>query len=166
VLRSLSELFLFLWRLERRLEFLYRPYFDRWLRPPLFAMAQKLQNQRREDEGLAIAQERLLPDEEQYTQAITRENWRPGLVQRFGNIKTFGVLRADFTVLDGLPKHLQHGLFASAKTYPAWVRFSGPGPYRPPDLKDLRQCSVGIRVMGVPGDKLLDDEKWTQDLIW
>lgn len=172
VLRPLSELFLFLWRLERRLEFLYRPYFDRWLRPPLFAMAQKLQNQRREDEGLAIAQERLLPDEEQYTQAIidelkafTRENWRPGSVQRFGNTKTFGVLRADFTVLDGLPKHLQHGLFASAKTYQAWVRFSGPGPYWPPDLKDLGQCSVGIKVMGVPGDKLLDDEKRTQDLI-
>src|SRR5262249_40408200 len=71
--RPLSELFLFVWRLERRLEFLYRPCFDRWLRPPLFAMAQKLQNWRREDEGLAIAEERLLPDEEQYIQAIIDE---------------------------------------------------------------------------------------------
>ena len=45
------------------------------------------------------------------------------------------------------------------------MRFSGPGPYWPSDLNDLGQCSVGIKVMGVPGEKLLDDEKWTQDLI-
>jgi hypothetical protein len=60
---------------------------------------------------------------------------------------------------------VRRGLFAKPKTYPAWVRFSGPGPYWPSDLKDLGQCSVGIKVMGVPGEKLLDDEKSTQDLI-
>jgi hypothetical protein len=172
VFRPLSELFLFVWRLERRIEFLYRPYFDRWLRPPLFALAQRLQNLRRKDEGLALVEERLLPNEEQYIQAIidelkafTRENWPPGNAQRFGNTKTFGVLRAEFTVLDGLPDHVRRGLFAKPKTYPAWVRFSGPGPYWPSDLNDLGQCSVGIKVMGVPGEKLLDGEKLTQDLI-
>ena len=41
VLRPLSDLFLWLWRLERRLEFLYRPQFDRRLRPPLFEFAQR-----------------------------------------------------------------------------------------------------------------------------
>jgi hypothetical protein len=56
-------------------------------------------------------------------------------------------------------------LFAEPGTYPAWVRFSGPGPYAPPDLEDFGQCSVGIKVMGVPGDKLLDDEQHSQDLI-
>ena len=172
VFRPLSELFLFVWRLERRIEFLYRPYFDRWLRPPLFALAQRLQNLRRKDEGLALVEERLLPNEEQYIQAIidelkafTRENWPPGNAQRFGNTKTFGVLRAEFTVLDGLPDHVRRGLFAKPNSYPAWVRFSGPGPYWPSDLNDLGQCSVGIKVMGVPGEKLLDDEKLTQDLI-
>ena len=172
VFRPLSELFLFVWRLERRIEFLYRPYFDRWLRPPLFALAQRLQNLRRKDEGLALVEERLLPNEEQYIQAIidelkafTRENWPPGNAQRFGNTKTFGVLRAEFTVLDGLPDHVRRGLFAKPNSYPAWVRFSGPGPYWPSDLNDLGQCSVGIKVMEVPGEKLLDDEKLTQDLI-
>jgi hypothetical protein len=172
VFRPLSELFLFVWRLERRVEFLYRPYFDRWLRPPLFALAQRLQNLRRTDDGLALVEERLLPNEEQYIQAIidelktfTRENWPPGNAQRFGNTKTFGVLRAEFTVLDGLPDQVRRGLFAKPNSYPAWVRFSGPGPYWPSDLNDLGQCSVGIKVMGVPGEKLLDDEKLTQDLI-
>ena len=92
--------------------------------------------------------------------AFTRENWLPGGAQRFGNTKTFGVLRGEFTVLPGLPEHLRHGLFAAAAAaYPAWVRFSGPGPYAPPDLEDFGQCSVGIKVMGVPGPKLMEDEQ-------
>src|SRR5215469_6720855 len=35
----------------------------------------------------------------------------------------------------------------------------------PPDIEDIGQCSVGIKLMGVPGEKLLDDERFTQDLI-
>ncbi len=172
VLRPLSDLFLWLWRLERRAEYLYRPQFDRWCRPALFSLAQKWQNSRRPDEHLPLVQETLLPDEEELTRAIideltkfTRENWLPGGAQRFGNTKTFGVLRGEFTVLPGLPANLSRGLFAEPRSYPAWVRFSGPGPYAPPDIEDLGQCSVGIKVMGVPGSKLLDDELFTQDLI-
>ena len=172
VFRPLSDFFLWLWRLERRVEFLYRPHFDRWLRPPLFSAAQRLQNKRRPDEGLALAEERLLDDEEELTQqiidetkAFTRENWLPGSAQRFGNTKTFGVVRGEFAVRSDIPPGLRKGLFAAPGTYPAWVRFSGPGPYAPPDLEDFGQCSVGIKVMGVPGEKLLDDERETQDLI-
>src|SRR3954447_2879489 len=172
VFRPLSDFFLWLWHLERRVEFLYRPHFDRWLRPPLFSMAQRLQNKRRQDDGLALAEERLLDDEEELTQqiidetkAFTRENWLPGSAQRFGNTKTFGVVRGEFAVLDDIPQGLRHGIFATPGAYPAWVRFSGPRPYAPPDLEDFGQCSVGIKVMGVPGEKLLDDERETQDLI-
>ena len=172
ILRPISDLFLWLWRLERRAEFLYRPQFDKWLRPPLFSWAQAWQNSRRPDQHLQLAEERLLPDEEQLTGAIigelakfTRENWLPGGAQRFGNTKTFGVLRGEFSVLPGLPASLCRGLFAEPRTYPAWVRFSGPGPYAPSDIEDLGQCSVGIKVMGVPGPKLMEDERFTQDLI-
>jgi hypothetical protein len=52
VLRPLSDLFLWVWRLERRIEFLYRPQFDKRLRPSLFEFAQALQNARRKDEHL------------------------------------------------------------------------------------------------------------------
>jgi hypothetical protein len=146
--------------------------FDKWARPPLFAWAQSVQNARRQDEHLEIAEERLLPGEEQYIRDIidelakfTRENWLPGGAQRFGNTKTFGVLRAEFAVLPDIPEGLRHGLFAVPRTYPAWVRFSGPGPYAPPDIEDYGQCSVGVKVMGVPGPKLMEDERFTQDLI-
>ena len=172
VLRPMNDLTLWLWRLERRAEFLYRPQFDRWLRPPLFALTQWLRNAKRRDEGLGPAEERELPGEEQLIQAIidelrrfTRENWLPGAAQRFGNTKTHGVVRGEFTVMPGLPGNLRHGLFAEPGTYKAWVRFSGPGPYAPPDIDDYGQCSVGIKVMGVPGPKLMDDERGTQDLI-
>jgi len=172
LIRPLSDLFLWAWRLERRAEYLYRPWFDRWLRPPLFAALQAFQNGRRADEHLALAQERELPDEERLIQdtidelvAFTRENWLPGGAQRFGNTKTFGVLRGELTVLPGLPEQLRYGFLAQPRSFPAWVRFSGPGPYAPPDLEDYGQCSVGIKLMDVPGPKLLDDEHATQDLL-
>ena len=172
VVRPLSDLFLWVWRLERRVEHRYRPWFDRWLRPPLFAALQALQNARRPDEHLALAEERVPPDEEELIQdtidelvAFTRENWLPGGAQRFGNTKTFGVLRGELTVLPGLPDRLRHGFLAQPRSFPAWVRFSGPGPYAPPDLEDYGQCSVGIKLMDVPGRKLLDDEQRTQDLL-
>jgi hypothetical protein len=172
VLRPINDLVLWIWRLQRRTEFLYRRQLDRWLTPRLFWLVQKLVNARRADEHLGIAEERRLVNEERDTRriideiaAFTRENWLPGAAQRFGNTKTFGVVRAEFAVHPDLPAHLRHGLFAEPRTYRAWVRFSGPGPYAPPDLEDYGQCSVAIKVMGVPGPKLMDDESSTQDLI-
>ena len=172
VLRPVSDFFVWLWRLERRLEFLYRPQFDKWARPPLFGLLQALQNVLRHDEHLQLAEETMLPDEEHYIRAIideltmfTRENWLPGAAQRFGNTKTLGVVRGEFTVLPDIARHLTHGVFAEPRTYPAWVRFSGPGPYAPPDLEDLGQCSVAIKLTGVQGPKLMDEERATQDLI-
>jgi hypothetical protein len=68
VVRPLSDLFLWVRRLERRAEHLYRPWFDRWLRPPLFAALQAAQNARRADEHLALAEERVPADEEELIQ--------------------------------------------------------------------------------------------------
>jgi hypothetical protein len=172
VLRPFSDLFLWSWRMERRFEFLYRPTFDRWARGPLFAALQLLQNLLRRPEHLGLAQEEVLPDEEALTQDIideltefTRENWLPGSAQRFGNTKTYGVVRGELSVLPDVPEALRHGVFAEARTFPALVRFSGPGPYAPPDIEDLGQCSVAIKLLGVEGSKLMADEQFTQDLI-
>ena len=45
------------------------------------------------------------------------------------------------------------------------MRFSGPGPYAPPDIEDYGQCSVGIKVMGVPGPSSWRTSRAHQDLI-
>jgi len=62
-----------------------------------------------------------------------------------------------------LPANLRKGIFASSRRFPAWVRFGGPGPLSPPDVKDAGILSIGIKLMGVPGAKLLPDETGTQD---
>ena len=86
-----------------------------------------------------------------------------GHAERAGNTKTYGVVRAELTVRDDLPENLRRGVFAEPRTYPAWVRFAGPGPGWPPDIEDNGILSIGIKLMGVEGPKLIDDERRTQD---
>ena len=160
-------------RVERRLDPLYRDQFDRLLRDPLFDLAQALVNLRLpRDRGLALAEEQPLPDEELHTAAVIElmttflhRNWPPGKAQRAGNTKTYGVVRGEFGVLGNLPLNLRHGVFARPRTFPAWVRFAGPGPLTPPDLDDNGVLSFAIKLMGVPGPKLIDDERFTQDFL-
>jgi hypothetical protein len=155
---------------ERRIDPYLRPFADRLVKPPLQVLAQWLINVTRRDEGLALAEEHRMPDEEKITAAIAEQmsrflerEYRFGTAERAGNTKTYGIVRAEFTVRDGLPAHLRHGVFREPVTYPAWVRFAGPGPLSPPDIKDNGILSVGIKLMRVPGRKLLDDERFTQD---
>ena len=172
ILRAVNDLLLGAAQLEKRTEFLYRDAFDRRLRDPIFNATQDLLNARRHDEHLELVEERRLADEDRLTREIidelagfTRDTWLPGAAQRFGNTKTYGVVRGEFTVAADLPPNLKRGVFATPTTYRCWVRFASPGPYAPPDIEDIGQCSVGIKLMGVPGEKLLDDEQSTQDLI-
>jgi hypothetical protein len=91
--------------------------------------------------------------------------WKPGAFERGGNTKTHGIVRAEFIIHQDLPENFRRGIFAEPKTYPAWVRFSGPGPYITPDIEDVGFMSISIKLMKVPGAKLLDDEKFTQDMF-
>ena len=158
-------------RVERRLDPLFRDRFDALLREPLFDLAQAIVALRLpRDSGLGIAEERTQPDEARQTAAIIdhmtaflHANWAPGEAQRAGNTKTYGVVRGEFTVRANLPPNLRHGVFAQPRTFPAWVRFGGPGPLAPADLDDNGIMSFGLKLMGVPGPKLIDDERFTQD---
>ena len=75
------------------------------------------------------------------------------------------LLPAEFIVHDGLPEKMRRGIFAQPKTYKAWVRFSGPGPYVTPDIDDVGFMSISVKLMGVPGPKLMDEETFTQDMF-
>jgi hypothetical protein len=168
--RALNNAILTALGLERRIDPYIRPAFDRVFQAPLATAVQTLINARRPNDHLAIAQERELPNETELTHGIVRamadfmeETYLPGQYQRAGNTKTHGVVRGEFEVLADLPAALRHGIFKRPRTYPAWVRFAGPGPLSPPDIKDTGILSVGIKLMGVPGRKLLPDERFTQD---
>ncbi len=91
--------------------------------------------------------------------------WKPGRFERGGNTKTHGIVRAEFIVHDNLPAELRHGIYSEPRTYRAWVRFSGPGPYITPDIDDVGFMSIGIKLMGVPGPKMMEEEKFTQDMF-
>jgi hypothetical protein len=158
--------------LERRFDPIFRPAFDAVLRDPLARLTTALINMRRPNEGLRIAEERPIPDEEAYVDSIIdsfqkqmRLLWKPGGFERGGNTKTHGIVRAEFTVHDNLALELRHGIFAKPQTFRAWVRFSGPGPYITPDIDDVGFMSISIKLMGVPGPKLMEEEKFTQDMF-
>jgi hypothetical protein len=157
--------------LEHHIDPWIRPLLDPALKGPVVWLTQALINARRPNLHLGLAEERILAGEAEATaeiieamSAFTRRVYEDHLpARRAGNTKTYGAVRARFAVRGDLPPHLRHGVFAVSRTFPAWVRFSGPGPLAPPDIRDAGIMSVGIKLMAVPGDKLLDDERFTQD---
>ena len=172
LLNGIARLLLFLIHLERRFDPFFRPLFDKLFRDRLARLITAIMNKRRKDEGLGLAEEKAQPDEEAHLDDIIttftaqmKRLWNPGYVERGGNTKTHGIVRAELTVRDDLPENMRHGIFAEPRSYRAWVRFSGPGPYVTPDIDDVGFMSMSIKLMGVPGPKLLDDEKFTQDLL-
>jgi hypothetical protein len=170
LLKRFHDAALELMKLERRVDPFFRPALDAIFREPLARVLQILINLRRPDEGLALAEEKLLPGEDAFLDSIIRDmaaymraHYAPGGFQRAGNTKTHGILRGEFTVRPGVPGEWRHGVFAEPRTFRTWVRFAGPGPASPPDIEEVGVLSIGVKLMGVPGPKLLDDERFTQD---
>jgi len=171
-LDRLADLSTFLVRLERRVDPFVRPAFDAVLRDPIATLTTALINRKRPNEGFALAEERPIPNEEAWLESIIssfekqmRLLWKPGGFERGGNSKTHGIVRGEFIVHDGLPTELRHGIYAQPRVYRAWVRFSGPGPYITPDIEDVGFMSISIKLMGVPGQKLMEEEQFTQDMF-
>jgi hypothetical protein len=118
--------------------------------------------------------EKLFPDEKVLAQAIAanieqsiRKQYRLGDARRDAHPKAHGCVRAEVHVLESLPDRLAKGIFIPGTTYQAWIRFSnGSADATKADIKgDAR--GMAIKVLGVPGIKLLADEDraTTQDFI-
>lgn len=153
-----------------RIDPFLRPAFDRLLRDAVARGVTALMNAGRANQHLALAEERPIPDEDAHLQSIIDSFtaqmgllWKPGGYERGGNTKTHGMVRGEFVVHEGLPPHLRKGVFAEPRRYQAWVRFSGPGPYWTPDIEDVGFMSISIKLLGVAGPKLMDEEQHTQD---
>src|SRR5947207_15729776 len=168
----ISGTIMFLLQMERRIDHWVRPLFDATLRDPIARFVTALINMQRKDEGFKIAEERPIPNEEEYLDSIIesfrtqmRLLWKPGGFERGGNTKTQGIVRGEFVVHENLPAQFRHGIYAEPRTYRAWVRFSGPGPYITPDIDDPGFMSISIKLMGVPGPKLMEEERSTLDMF-
>ncbi|MCJ9670071.1 MULTISPECIES: catalase family protein [unclassified Neorhizobium] len=156
---------------ERRIDPWIRPLLDALLQRPGTWIVQEIAMARRRDEKLALAQEVVRADEDMLLDQIIERmrahmsrDFPPETMERGGNTKTHGVVRGELVVHPDLPAHLRRGIFATERSYPAWVRFGGPGPHTPPDIDDVGVLSIGVKLMGVPGPKLMEDERHTQDL--
>ena len=156
----------------RRLNPVYRDTFDKLFRKPISAVTQFLINIWRKNENLGIAEEKLLPNEKEITRQITEQmtaflgkHYQHSIAERAGNTETYGLLKAQFEILPLHEERLKKGIFKKPAIYPAWVRFAGPGPLVTPDIKNNGILSIGIKLMGVEGKKLIDDEKMTQDFL-
>jgi len=171
-LNLVADAAVLLLHLERRIDPWFRPAFDAVLRDPIAHLTTTLINRKRSNEGLRLAEEKLLPDEEAYLDSIIstfekqmRKLWKPGGFERGGNTKTHGIVRGEFIVHDNLPEQFRRGLYSQPCTYRAWIRFSGPGPYITPDIDDVGFMSISIKLLGIPGPKLMDEEKFTLDMF-
>ena len=156
--------------LEHRVDPYFRDAFNWLFQRPTVEIAQLLLRVLHKNPETRLCEEIPLAEEAALTSAITdamskftKREYEGRIAERAGNTKTYGVVRAEFRVLEEIPAACRHGVFAQPKSFPAWIRFGGPGPLSPPDVEDSGILSIGIKLMGVPGEKLLDDEKWTQD---
>lgn len=156
---------------ERRIDPFIRPIGDALLKWPLTRFFNWTINITRSSDVPPLAGERIDPDEDTSLDRMVAEMQRqldidftPGNYERAGNTKTHGLVRGTLTIKPDLPEHLRHGIFAEERSFPAWVRFSNPGPHVEPDIDDVGFGSIGVKLMDVPGPKLMDDEQFTQDL--
>src|SRR5262249_35037841 len=99
--------------------------------------------------------------------ALIENAQKPGdVTHRDVHAKTHGCLKAKFTVGDAEDPALRVGIFAKPKEYKAWIRFSSGDTHQQPDgTWDAR--GFAMKVMGVPGTKLLETEPdaETQDFV-
>jgi catalase len=95
----------------------------------------------------------------QFVEGKVRDAAKNGPAMRDAHPKGHGVVRAEFRVLDGLPPELRVGLFATPRSFDAWIRFSNGNPTPQDDSKGDGR-GMAIKLMGVA-----DSPSTTQDFI-
>jgi len=115
-----------------------------------------------------LAQETVSPDEGlvvtefiNFLTATSEKHHPTGVVPRFNQGRAAGCVDAEFTVPADLPSDLRVGLFATAATYSARIRFAHASTTSDKD-KDVRGMS--IKVAGVHGENLTPGVT-TQDFV-
>jgi len=165
-----NEAILALVTLEHRVDPYFRDTFNKLFQRPLAELVQLLLRLLHRNDETKLCEEIRIAGEEEITRQIkdhmarfTEREYNGRIAERAGNTKTYGVVRGEFQVMKDIAPVFKKGIFAQPATFPAWIRFGGPGPLSPPDVEDSGILSIGIKLMGVPGEKFLPDEKSTQD---
>ncbi len=122
----------------------------------------------------AFLGERLHPNEEALAERLAsvidetiRRQYKPGTARRDAHPKGHGCVRAEFRVDENLEPRFAKGVFIPGKVYQALVRFSNGNPDANKPDSDGMERGMSIKLMDVPGAKILDSEKLatTQDFV-
>jgi hypothetical protein len=122
----------------------------------------------------AFLGERLYPNEEALARQLSavidetvRRQYRPGTARRDAHPKAHGCVRAEFHVDEKLDPRFAKGVFIPGRTYQAWVRFSNGNPDANKPDADGMERGMSIKLLGVPGAKILESERQdtTQDFV-
>ena len=98
-------------------------------------------------------------------ETTVRKQYATGIALRDVHSKAHGCVKAEFKINENIPKNIAQGIFIPGKTYQSWIRFSNGSS--DPTQADIKRDARGlaIKILGIPGKKLLDNEASTQDFI-
>ena len=85
-----------------------------------------------------------------------------GLVVRNAHAKGYGLARGEFEILDGLPSEYAQGIYAKPGRHEAMVRFSNGISHVGSDRFLGPILGIGLKIFGVEGKTLLEDEPDSQ----
>ena len=117
-------------------------------------------------ETIPGGEDRLIQDIATEAAIVVRQHYPAGcpVTRRDAHAKAIGCVRAELVVSSDVPELLRHGIFATPRKYSAWIRFSNGTTNVRHDLRaDAR--GMAIKLMGVPGEKILDRDEQTQDFL-
>src|ERR1044072_6021369 len=104
--------------LEHRFDPYFRDAFNAVFQRPIVAMTQLLLRTVRKNRETRLCEEIPVPGEDTITARIkdamaqyTKREYAGRIAERAGNTKTYGVVRAEFQVLEGIPLNYRHGIF-------------------------------------------------------
>lgn len=107
---------------------------------------------------------RLIEEMESILQEKMEQDYVEGGTLRDAHPKCLGLAKANFTVAENIPEHLQVGIFKTPKTYKSWIRLSNAsGQVKSDKEKDFR--GFAIKLLGVSGSRFNDNEQQTQDFL-
>jgi predicted DNA-binding ribbon-helix-helix protein len=81
-----------------------------------------------------------------------------GLAIRNAHAKGYGLARAEVEILADIPPEYAQGIYAKPGRHEAMVRFSNGQPHMGIDRVLGATCGIGLKIFGVEGRKLLEDE--------
>ena len=81
-----------------------------------------------------------------------------GRAVRDAHATGFGLARGEVEILGGLPTAYAQGIYATPGRHEAMVRFSSGSAHTGPDALLGPVCGMGLKLFGIPGPTLLEDE--------